>query len=51
MPYDTLSELPDSVKSSLPEHGQEIYQSAYSDAWDESAFSPRATGPTCVRRP
>ncbi len=37
MPYDTLSELPDSVKNSLPKHGQEIYQAAYNNAWDEYA--------------
>ena len=37
MPYDTLDERPDSVKSSLPKHGQEIYQSAYNNAWDECA--------------
>lgn len=37
MPYDTLSELPDSVKNSLPKHGQEIYKEAYNNAWDEYA--------------
>lgn len=35
MPYDKLSELPDSVKNSLPKHGQEIYKEAYNNAWDE----------------
>lgn len=35
MPYDKLSDLPDSVKNSLPKHGQEIYKEAYNSAWDE----------------
>ena len=37
MPYDTLSDLPDSVRDNLPEHAQEIYQAAYNGAWDEYA--------------
>lgn len=37
MPYDTISDLPDSVKNSLPKHGQEIYKEAYNNAWDEYA--------------
>lgn len=35
MPYDKLSDLPDSVKDNLPKHAQEIYQSAFNNAWDE----------------
>ncbi|MEX2594045.1 MAG: ChaB family protein [Anditalea sp.] len=35
MPYDKISELPDQVKNVLPHHGQEIYQEAYNNAWDE----------------
>lgn len=35
MPYDQLSDLPDSVNNSLPKHAQEIYQEAYNSAWDE----------------
>lgn len=35
MPYDKLSDLPDSVKDNLPKHAQEIYQSAYNSAWEE----------------
>lgn len=35
MPYDRLTELPDSVRDSLPKHAQEIYRSAYNSAWDE----------------
>jgi cation transport regulator len=35
MPYDTLSNLPESVKDNLPKHAQEIYLAAYNNAWDE----------------
>ncbi len=35
MPYDTLEELPDSVRDTLPKHAQEIYKEAYNSAWDE----------------
>jgi cation transport regulator len=37
MPYDKLSELPDSVKDNLPKHAQEIYKEAYNSAWDQYA--------------
>lgn len=35
MPYDTLTELPGSVRDNLPHHAQEIYQAAYNNAWNE----------------
>lgn len=35
MPYRTLSELPEAVRGHLPRHAQEIYRSAYNNAWDE----------------
>ena len=35
MPYDKLSDLPDSVRDNLPKHAQEIYQAAFNNAWDE----------------
>ncbi len=35
MPYDTLSDLPDSVRDNLPKHAQEIYRAAFNNAWDE----------------
>ena len=35
MPYDRITELPDSVKDNLPNHAQEIYKEAYNSAWDE----------------
>ncbi len=35
MPYDTITDLPDGVKNNLPEHAQEIYQSAFNSAWEQ----------------
>lgn len=35
MPYQQLSDLPDSVKKHLPKHAQEIYQAAFNHAWEE----------------
>ncbi|MBD2482772.1 ChaB family protein [Planktothrix sp. FACHB-1365] len=35
MPYQNLEELPDSVKSHLPEHAQEIFRAAFNHALDE----------------
>jgi len=35
MPYKSISELPESVKDSLPKHGQEIYKEAFNSAYDQ----------------
>lgn len=35
MPYDTVKELPDSVRDNLPEHAQAIYKEAFNSAWDQ----------------
>lgn len=35
MPYQKITELPDSVKDNLPHHAQEIYKEAYNSAWDQ----------------
>ncbi len=35
MPYDKLSDLPDSVKDNLPKHAQEIFQTAFSSASEQ----------------
>ena len=35
MPYNSRSQLPDSVRDNLPAHAQEIYMSAFNSAWDE----------------
>ena len=34
MPFETLNDLPESVKDSLPKHGQEIYLAAFNSAYD-----------------
>lgn len=35
MPYKTNDELPENVKGVLPEHAQEIYRKAYSNALEQ----------------
>jgi len=35
MPYDTLDDLPQSVRNPLPTHAQEIYLAAFNSAWEE----------------
>ncbi|MBP2171133.1 cation transport regulator [Erwinia toletana] len=35
MPYQTKSELPESVKNVLPAHAQEIYKEAFNSAWQQ----------------
>lgn len=35
MPYDKISELPKQVTNNLPKHAQEIYLSAFNNAWDQ----------------
>lgn len=35
MPYDSIRDLPERVRDNMPKHAQEIYQSAYNNAWDE----------------
>jgi cation transport regulator len=42
MPYDNLSDLPDSVRNNLPEHAQEIYRAAYNSAEDQYGEEERA---------
>ena len=35
MPYDRITELPDSVRDNVPKHAQEIYKEAFNSAWDQ----------------
>jgi len=35
MPYNELKDLPESVRSVLPVHAQEIYLAAFNNAWSE----------------
>jgi cation transport regulator len=37
MPYRTIHELPESVRTNLPVHAQEIYMKAFNHAWDQYA--------------
>jgi len=35
MPYDSLSDLPASVRDNLPMHAREVYLAAFNNAWEE----------------
>lgn len=35
MPYESKSDLPDSVKDNLPSHAQDIYEEAFNSAWEQ----------------
>ena len=35
MPYESLDDLPGSVREHLPRHAQEIYRAAFNSAWDQ----------------
>lgn len=35
MPYKSINELPDNVKSVLPDHAQDIYKEAFNSAYDQ----------------
>lgn len=35
MPYESNEDLPESVKSHLPEHAQDIYREAFNNAWEQ----------------
>jgi cation transport regulator len=42
VPYDNLSDLPDSVRNNLPKHAQEIYKEAFNSAEDQYGEEERA---------
>ncbi|MFT8323212.1 MAG: ChaB family protein [Bacillus sp. (in: firmicutes)] len=42
MPYNTLNDLPESVKDHLPHHAQEIFKEAFNAANDEYKEEERA---------
>ena len=42
MPYEKLTDLPDSVRNNLPEHAQEIYKEAYNSAEEQYGEESRA---------
>lgn len=35
MPYDTVNDLPESVRDNLPGHAREIYKEAFNSAFDQ----------------
>lgn len=35
MPYKNNSDLPESIKNHLPDHGQSIFREAFNNAWKE----------------
>jgi cation transport regulator len=35
MPYETIADLPNSVKENLPHHAQEIFRAAFNHALEE----------------
>ena len=35
MPYESVKDLPNSVRDNLPKHAQEVYMAAYNSAWEE----------------
>jgi cation transport regulator len=35
MPYEKLTDLPDSVRNNLPKHAQEIYRAAYNSTEEQ----------------
>lgn len=35
MPYESISDLPDTVRDHTPKHAQEIYKEAYNNAWEQ----------------
>ena len=43
MPYNSISDLPESIRDHLPKHAQEIYMKAFNNAWDQykSAYQKR----------
>jgi cation transport regulator len=42
VPYENLSDLPDSVRNKLPKHAKEIYRAAYNSAGDQYGEEERA---------
>lgn len=44
MPYDSLSDLPESVTAALPSAAQEIYLKAHNHAWEEYSRPEKRRG-------
>jgi len=35
MPYESVNDLPASVRDNLPKHAREVYLAAFNNAWEE----------------
>ena len=35
MPYERITDLPESVRDNVPRHAQEIYKEAFNSAWNQ----------------
>ena len=35
MPYERITDLPESVRDNVPRHAQEIYKETFNSAWDQ----------------
>ncbi len=44
MPYQKTSDLPEAVRNHLPPHAQDIFLSAFNDAWNEYADASKRVG-------
>jgi cation transport regulator len=44
MPYQSIDELPESVRNHLPTHAQEIYMEAFNNAWEQYANPEKRRG-------
>ena len=44
MPYTKLRDLPAAVRDHLPKHAQEIYLSAFNNAWNEYGDTDKRLG-------
>src|SRR3546814_16325424 len=40
MPYDRISELPDSVRDNVPQHAPDLYKEAFNSARDDTTKPP-----------
>jgi cation transport regulator len=50
MPFQSIDDLPSSLRSHLPEHAQEIFRAAFNNAWASyAASSPKEREEICHR--
>lgn len=44
MPYESVADLPGSVREHLPKHAQEIYRETFNAAWEQYAKPSKRRG-------